>query len=184
MLNSLLTAKSSSDRTKVEEIYAAFNALSVTDVKSSLLASHKLFVYIDSNTGINSSTPLALVIATQARPVAVALDFRSTGKWDLEIYEDTVVSDLGQILPALDLNRVSPATPNFVVGKDPAIIANGTRLLIETVFADTRNSSSSFDPSNPGMILKPNSVYMILITRVDTGSADADIVISAAEASV
>lgn len=90
------------------------------------------------------------------------------GPFDIELFEDTVVSANGALITSYNNNRNSILTPSLTVYDGPTITSDGT-LLETTLVTGTKQAGSFGTNASNEWDLKPSSNYMIRITNNTAG---------------
>lgn len=99
------------------------------------------------------------------------------GPSDVDLYEDTGVSDPGTEIDPYNNNRNSTNTPDMRVYDSPTVTADGT--LIEPILIPGTKQSGSFGSEGSNeWILKQNATYMLRITNNTVGVGTSNYVLN------
>lgn len=153
----------------------------VTVIDSPHRMAHDGFMYHTSGkvTGIANGASVEVLMVTPADLMPHfnrALFSFSRGDWDIDTFEDVVVSAEGTLITNVyNTNRNSSNTPGLMIFNTPTVTGDGTQLhklwAVPTGTGQGNTIGLSDVKNGEEWILKPSTIYMVRLTNNSGGNA-------------
>ena len=159
-------------------IDASTESLQTVDYPHHEIHSGSSFTYADTHVvPKNTVAPDHLIVTPDTDKYAhfVLAIGASAGSVKLEVFEDTVVSDNGDVEPLFNRNRNSATLNTTVLYEDPTVTTTGTRIIQATFGSRDKKSAGGDGRGTQEWMLKRNTKYLIRVTELDVANTTVNL---------